>query len=150
MELKRLIPLVALIMCLCSIPVQAQVNPYQEVIENFTADELDMLLSMTWYEANNQSINFGQRAVIEVTLNRILSDEFPNTLTGVLSQKGQYATWGAIKRNPKHYGSDQIDALQLVYEEIPVLPDTGYLFFSRGKQGWCKRHVHIEQHWFGG
>ena len=57
-----------------------------------TKSEIILLAKITFLEAGNQS-DKGQQAVVEVILNRIYSDKFPNTLQSVLSQKNQFSTW---------------------------------------------------------
>lgn len=43
-----------------------------------------------WYESNGESRK-GQESVAEVILNRVSSDHFPNTICGVIKQKGQFS-----------------------------------------------------------
>ena len=88
----------------------------------------------------------GQRAVVEVILNRVLSDKYPNTVERVLSQSGQFVTWAY--RNSKSHNEEQEEALQLVYEEEPILT-LDYLMFSRGKFSWGRNYIKIGDHWFG-
>lgn len=54
--------------------------------------EKDLLARIVMLEAGNQS-DKGQQAVTEVILNRLYSEEWPDTLYGVLSQKNQFTTW---------------------------------------------------------
>lgn len=122
-----------------------EVNPYKNIIENLTDEEIDILLKILWAEANNQCMD-GQRAVLEVIFNRVLAPEWPDTVIGVLSQKGQFATWKM--RNRVNYGSMQTDALQLVYEEPMILPDSRYVYFdTRGRNG--TRKIKLQGHYFG-
>ena len=120
-------------------------SPYYDLIESLTDDEKYLIYQITFLEAGNQSID-GQRAVIEVILNRVLSDKYPNTVEEVLSQSGQFTTWSC--RNCKSYNEEQEDALELVYTEAPVLT-LDYLMFSRGKFSWGKNYIKIGDHWFG-
>ena len=115
------------------------------MIESLTDDEKYLIYQITFLEAGNQSID-GQRAVIEVILNRVLSDKYPDTVEGVLSQSGQFTTWSC--RNCKSHNEEQEDALELVYTEAPVLT-LDYLMFSRGKFSWGKNYIKIGNHWFG-
>lgn len=123
-------------------------NPYQMIIDNLTPEDEAVLKKIVWAEANNQSIT-GQRAVYEVIFNRMLSSNDwgqAGGVIGVLSKKGQFATWKS--RNKVKSNADQDEALRLVYSEPPVLPSTKYVFFDRrGKNGINK--IRIEQHWFG-
>lgn len=120
-------------------------NPYTEVIEGLTEDEKYLIYQITYLEAGNQSLE-GQRAVIEVILNRLLSEQYPDTIYDVLSQPGQFVTWK--NRNLKSHNEEQIEALQLVAEEEPIL-DSTYITFSRGKFAWASDYVKIGDHWFG-
>lgn len=123
-------------------------NPYQMIIDNLTPEDEVILKRIVWAEANNQSIT-GQRAVYEVIFNRMLSSNDwgqGGGVIGVLSKKGQFATWKS--RNKVKSNADQDEALRLVYSEPPVLPSTKYVFFDRrGRNGRDK--IKIEDHYFG-
>ena len=120
-------------------------NPYTEIIKGLTEDEKHLIYQITYLEAGNQSLE-GQRAVIEVILNRLLSEQYPDTIYDVLSQPGQFATWK--NRNLKSHNEEQVAALQLVAEEEPLL-DSTYITFSRGKFTWASDYIKIGDHWFG-
>ena len=123
----------------------APLSPYVDLIDTLTDDEKYLIYQITFLEAGNQSIE-GQRAVIEVILNRVLSDKYPDTVEGVLGQSGQFTTWSY--RNSKSHNEEQEEALQLVYEEEPILT-LDYLMFSRGKFSWGRNYIKIGDHWFG-
>lgn len=59
-----------------------------------TEDEIDLLAKILWVEARGES-EAGQEAVVEVIFNRMVSEDFPNDLYDVLSQKNptQFASW---------------------------------------------------------
>ena len=123
----------------------APLSPYTDLIDTLTDDEKYLIYQITFLEAGNQSIE-GQRAVVEVILNRVLSDKYPDTVEGVLSQSDQFTTWSY--RNSKSHNKEQEEALQLVYEEEPILT-LDYLMFSRGKFSWGRNYIKIGDHWFG-
>ena len=123
----------------------APLSPYIDLIDTLTDDEKYLIYQITFLEAGNQSME-GQRAVVEVILNRVLSDKYPDTIEGVLSQSGQFVTWAY--RNSKSHNEEQEEALQLVYEEEPILT-LDYLMFSRGKFSWGRNYIKIGDHWFG-
>ena len=129
--------------------IEIEVNPYTELIENLTEYEKTLIYKITFAEAGNQEEE-GQRAVIEVILNRVLSDDFPNTVEGVLSQKHQFATWG-VRSKVRQVDQDRIiNILELVAIETPVLPNLEYVFFARGKQTrYATDFIKIQDHWFG-
>ena len=123
----------------------APLSPYTDLIDTLTDNEKYLIYQITFLEAGNQSME-GQRAVVEVILNRVLSDKYPDTVEGVLSQSDQFTTWSY--RNSKSHNEEQEEALQLVYEEEPVLT-LDYLMFSRGKFSWGRNYIKIGDHWFG-
>lgn len=62
-------------------------------------EEIRCLARNIWYEAANQGVE-GQKAVALVTLSRVLSKKYPNTVCGVVYQHLQYSwTLDAKKRD---------------------------------------------------
>ncbi len=61
---------------------------------SLTKEEIDLLAKIVWLESRGEP-EVGQEAVVEVVLNRIASDKYPNTLYDVLSQKNpvQFSSW---------------------------------------------------------
>ena len=57
-----------------------------------TAEEIEILSRIVQLECGHD-IQQSKVATIETILNRIVSPQYPNTLTEVLSQKGQFSTW---------------------------------------------------------
>ena len=125
--------------------INPPLSPYVDLINNLTDYEKYLIYQITFAEAGNQNME-GQRAVIEVIFNRVLSDKFPDTIEGVLGQKGQFATWK--KRDSVKHNSQQEEALQLVYTEAPLL-ESNYLIFSTKKQSYGKNYIKIDDQWFG-
>lgn len=126
-----------------------EVNPYIDIINNLTEYEKELIYKITFAESGNQEEE-GQRAVIEVILNRVISKDFPNTVESVLSQPHQFATWG-IRNKVRQTDQDRIiNILELVAIETPVLPNLEYVFFARGKQTkYATDFIKIQDHWFG-
>ena len=52
---------------------------------------MDLLARIIWLEARGECFE-GQQAVAEVVFNRMLSGAFPDTLYGVIFEKGQFST----------------------------------------------------------
>lgn len=69
--------------------------------DDFSDDELELLAHLIYAEAGDQS-DACQRATGNVVLNRMAHRCYPNSMYGVIYQKGQYAcTWeGSINRTP--------------------------------------------------
>lgn len=55
----------------------------------YTDEDIKLIARVTQHEAGNQS-ELGQRLVIDTILNRLDSDEFPNTVADIINQPGQY------------------------------------------------------------
>lgn len=58
---------------------------------NITYDEAQMLMRIASAEAGNQGIH-GMYLVMRVVINRVLDDDFPDSIKGVIFQKGQFET----------------------------------------------------------
>ena len=69
--------------------------------KSYSQDDLYVLSHIIYAEAGNQNDEC-QLAVGSVVLNRVKSNKFPNTIYGVVFQKGQYSpTWnGAYYKEP--------------------------------------------------
>lgn len=119
---------------------------YSDII--ISDEEYELLKRIVAAESQTQHLE-GRKAVVEVIFNRVLSDEFPDSVKGVLSQKGQFSTWKM--RNASWVVPElATEAIEAVIEDgRTVLPDTEYLYFSRGKSRYTKDYVKIQDHWFG-
>ena len=113
-------------------------------------EEFALLRSILALEADYATEGFdGQKAVVEVVFNRVLSDKWPNTVADVIYQKGQFSTVKYLKKPYNLPGEHEDDAISEVLRETEtVLPDTRYVYFDRkGKNG--KDHVRLNHHVFG-
>ena len=68
------------LIALTHLPVQANVSPESEI---------RALGRAIYYEARGESLA-GKKAVANVIMNRTSHDKFPDTVTGVIAQKGQF------------------------------------------------------------
>lgn len=99
----------------------------------YDAETLDLLSRVITHEAGNQSLK-GKIAVGNVILNRVESSLFPNTVSGVLFQKGQFT--GATNATAN---AESIVAAKLVLEGANVVP--GAFYFNRtGLSSWAARN----------
>ncbi len=95
-----------------------------------TEDEIDLLAQIVWLEARGECFE-GQQAVVEVVLNRMLSDYFPDTLEEVIFQKNQFSTAGLVhKAEP---GNTQYLAIEAAFSGANILP-LDVVFFSQAPQ----------------
>lgn len=107
-----------------------------------TQEEMKLLAKVVWVEARGESKE-GQQAVAEVALNRLVSDQFPDTLKDVIYGEGQF-------RSAKFL--DKAEPYQLQYEAIEnalygpyVLPMDVYYFATTPMTGkvWGEIGGHI-------
>ena len=92
-----------------------------------TESDIDLMAATVYYEANTEDME-GKRLVVSVILNRMESEQFPNDVRSVISQKGQFVTY-----KYSQYMSDTdipIDCYGAVLAELDDRTDTEVLFFS--------------------
>ena len=97
-------------------------------------DDIDLLAKIIWLEARGEEFE-GQQAVAEVVLNRILSDDFPDTLSEVIYERhdgvDQFST--ACLVHTAKPGSVQYAAIESALSGSNILP-VDVVFFSQGPQ----------------
>ena len=101
-------------------PVQLQEEEYY--------DSLEELAVCVEAEAGNQSLE-GRRMVVAVILNRVDDPGFPDTVKGVIEQKGQFTSfWDGNMAKIKEPSEKSIQAVQLELKERKYKT----IFFFRG------------------
>lgn len=103
----------------CPIQVEAHERQCPKSIE-ISYEDAQELMQIAWCEAGNQGID-GQKYVMSVVLNRVESEEFPNTIHEVIYQEGQFATGGMsnAKITPEtHYALAEIEMGNVVPEIV--------------------------------
>lgn len=108
-------------------------------------DNLDMLARCVEAEAGNQGL-LGKRLVVDVILNRVDSERFPNDIASVISQKGQFAVYpNAMSRVT--ISQETLDAIVL---ELERRTDDKILFFTaRHYNKYCIPAYQCGDHYFG-
>lgn len=92
--------------------------------------EMNELAAIVYLEARGEPFE-GQQAVAEVVLNRVLSDEFPDTVHGVIYDTKYGVQFTPYKKVAATTPTEtQYDAVYNALYEEPVL-DVGVLYFSR-------------------
>ena len=87
--------------------------------------DIDLLAKIAMAEAESQT-ELGKRLVIDTVLNRVDSDEFPDTVEKVIFQKGQFAPI-IDGRWEQCYVKD--DIRELVIEELENRTNSDVMFF---------------------
>ena len=119
------------------------------IIETYYDEKnLDELARIMYWEADNQD-EAGKLAVANVVLNRKVHDVFPDTVSGVISQRGQFTP----TQNKKYY------KIKIPYEYYEVAKRAldgenavcceNVVYFSRGKARYMKSPYRLGDHWFG-
>ena len=116
---------------------------------SMTDDEAQLLRSILALEADYGTEGHdGQKAVVEVIFNRVLSPRWPDTVADVIYQRRQFATVKYLRKPYNRPGEHEDDAISAVLRETEtVLPSTDYVYFSRGKSNG-KAFVKLNHHWF--
>lgn len=117
---------------------QSSVYEIQEV-----NSEIDILANVVYAEAGNQGYE-GQRLVCSVILNRVESEKFPNTITEVVMQPGQFScVWdGGIQR---HKPTEE--TYQVCRDELRNRSNNGFLFFRTTTYN-SSREYKYKDHYF--
>lgn len=116
-------------------------------LAGMTTEEFVLISSVTEAESNRcQDDTTGRRYIALCILNRVNSSQFPNTITGVLTQSGQFSTVrnGHSVTNRTDL-SDQavIEAVEWLNEEDSDAPNV--LFFNcRGFFSWREPYPNPE------
>ncbi len=87
------------------------------------------MAAVVFYEAGNQDM-YGKQLVADTILNRVDSPCFPNTIKGVIDQKGQFKT--ARKAHKIAPVNIPIDCYGAVISQLEVRENYEVMFFSRG------------------
>lgn len=110
--------------------------------DRITPEEYEELATLVHAEAGNQD-EVGKRLVVDVVLNRVESDTFPDTIHEVINQKYQFSTmWdGAFERAKGAVDESDYEAVQ---QEVDKRIDARILFFTAG--GYGEYGTHAYQH----
>lgn len=109
-----------------------------------TKDEIDLLAKIVWLESRGEE-NRGQRAVIEIILNRLTDlKDYPCTLLGVLSETKQFTTWK--NRNKAEPTEKEYDNIDYVLNSQKTILGREYVYFSTSPRK--NDYIKIGNHYF--
>lgn len=107
-----------------------------------TQNEVAELANLAYFEANTES-DYGRRLVVDCVLNRIESEDFPDTVSEVIHQKGQF-----VKCKETDIPKEFFD---LVREEVECRTNEQVLWFRTGRyHSWGDPILHEGAHYFSG
>ena len=119
----------------------------EEIEEEIRFDEMELIAQLVMAEAVNQDL-MGKRYVVDVVLNRVDSDDFPDTVEEVIFQKNQFSVIenGAFDEAGWTITEECYEAVKLEYEERS---NYDILYFSREPSKYASNHFKHQDHWFG-
>ena len=129
------------------VPVEVVVYKEYENETELTEDEIELLAAVVHAEAGNQD-QVGKRLVVDVILNRMYSDKFPNTVTDVIYQKynGQWQFSSVPNLGKQIITEDDFNA---VYAEMRERLDTNIVYFKlNGYHTFAKDEYQHGAHYF--
>ena len=107
--------------------------PLSEADIPYDSETLDLMARVITHESGNQPLE-GKMAVGNVILNRVNSPSFPNSVSGVINQRGQFP--GAANATAN---GESILAARLCLEGANVVPGA-YYFNGVGVPCWASRN----------
>lgn len=112
----------------------------KEDINKLTDSEINLIAKCVLSEAENQP-KLGKQYVIDTILNRVDSDEFPDTVEEVINQKNQYYV---VKNKQVDF-----ETLELIEYELNNRTDSDVMFFRTEKfHSFAEPVVQIGDHYF--
>ena len=88
--------------------------------------QIDLLARCVEAEAGNQSL-LGKRLVVDVILNRVASESFPDGIEDVINQPGQF---GVVSNGSINTAVPSEETIQAVTRELNERIDTEVLYFQ--------------------
>lgn len=106
--------------------------------EYYDADVLDLMSHIIYAESGNQSLE-GMIAVGNIILNRVNSSLFPNSVSGVIYQSGQFYPAGSsiFYWTPN---ANSVIAAKLCLEGASVIPANAFYYNGVGLSCWASRN----------
>ena len=146
--------MVAMFMMICLPQEQTQAVEIREVYlkeiptdqEQIDIDSLEILAKCVEAEAGNQDL-VGKRLVVDVILNRVDSDRFPDDIISVISQENQFTVWSNGMLQKAKPTEETFEAIRL---ELDKRTDSEIMFFTaKHYNKYCiPAYVHGD-HYFG-
>lgn len=133
-------------------PINYNILPYygmtdEDIAEEIRLGEMELLAQLVHAEAGNQDLE-GKRLVVDVVLNRVRSDQFPDTVEEVIMQDSQFSVIkdGGFDRAAWHMEEIDYEAVRLEYED-----QNNYevLYFGVDKPAYATHFFKCQDHWFG-
>ena len=119
----------------------------EQIQEEIFLGELELLAQLVEAEAGNQDFE-GKCLVVDVILNRVESDEFPDTITEVIFQEGQFSVIknGAFDKAAWNMQESDYAAVMC---EVSMHQNKDVLYFHNcSKVAGTGKKFKVGDHWF--
>lgn len=111
----------------------------------YTEEEVDLMAVICYREARGEGLE-GMRLVADVILNRVDSENFPNSVKDVISAPGQFSTY---REGDMEEPEITIDCYGAVLAELQERKNTEILYFtSGGYSPWGTAAFKYKNHYF--
>lgn len=122
-------------------PEPVRGEPRHESV-TLSPEDMDLLARMIWWEARGESRE-GQQAVAEVILNRMASDQFPNTLSEVIYAENQFEPAPRLEDAQPYQA--QFEAIEGALYGPYILPEDVFYFatYAVNENVWGEIDGHI-------
>ena len=127
--------------------VVAMEDSDEQIKEEIKLGEMELLAQLVEAEAGNQPFE-GKCLVVDVVLNRVESDIFPDTISGVIYQDGQFSVAhnGRLEKAGYHMKDD--DYAAVIYE-MELHQNKKVLYFNNcSKVAGKGEKFKVGGHWF--
>ncbi|SFU32911.1 cell wall hydrolase [Butyrivibrio sp. INlla21] len=119
----------------------------EDIAEEIRLGEMELLAQLVHAEAGNQSL-YGKRLVACVVINRVKSEDFPNTVEEVIFQDGQFSVVKNGAFDDAAYNMEDTD-----YEAVSLEWDNqtneDILYFNNSKNvSGSGKPFKVGDHWF--
>lgn len=129
MVVEKEVPVVEQVFIEVPVETNIQTPYYSQVVESMTDEEKNMLAQIVYLESGNQSL-IGQRCVVEVIFNRVLSPLFPNSVSEVILQDNPVQFTTSSRLGTVAPKEQQYLAIELTAQEIDPLLDQDVMYFA--------------------
>ena len=127
------------------IQIDTSMTPEQLAEEEYF-DSLEVLACCVEAESGNQDL-IGKQLVVDVVLNRVDSDRFPNDIVSVITQGEQFTTWENGQIEMIEPSEETYLAVKL---ELESRSNSEVLFFTAGRYNpYCIPLFKHGDHYFG-
>lgn len=136
-SIKNILFIVMFIILLLSLEISVNAKELEKSRTTFTEQESLVLQKIAVAEAGIEGIG-GMTFVMQTVINRMESEDFPNTIYGVVSESGEFSTFSNGLYEKAEPTENSMKALEL----LKILQNQGQLYFEiTSENSWQSRNL---------